>query len=76
MLLAALLSATFIWLAENIGTFGAAWIYPHQKAGWTVVPLAKLGSWFLLMILSYTTVVALNSRATCLSLTPEPDADS
>lgn len=60
MLLAALLTALFIWVAENVGTFSAAWLYPHQKAGWTVVPLGKLGAWFLLMILSYTMVAALN----------------
>ncbi len=60
MLLAALLTALFIWLAENIGTMSAAWIYPSQKAGWTVVPIGKLGAWFLLMILSYTLVAALN----------------
>jgi len=60
MLLAALLTAGFIWLAENIGTFTAAWAYPSQKAGWQLVPLGKLGSWFLLMIISYTLVFALN----------------
>jgi len=53
MLLAAFLTALFIWVAENIGTMTAAWIYPSQKAGWTVVPIGKLGAWFLLMILSY-----------------------
>jgi uncharacterized membrane protein YoaT (DUF817 family) len=60
LLLAAVLTAGFIWGAENIGTFTGAWLYPHQKAGWTLVPLAKLNAWFLLMILSYTLVVALN----------------
>ena len=60
LLLAAVLTAGFIWLAENIGTFTSAWLYPHQKAGWTLVSLAKLNAWFLLMILSYTMVAALN----------------
>ena len=60
MLLAALLTATFIWLAENIGTFTAAWAYPNQKKGWELVSLGKLGSWFLLMIISYTLVAAVN----------------
>jgi uncharacterized membrane protein YoaT (DUF817 family) len=60
MLVAALLTALFIWVAENVGTFGAAWVYPSQKAGWSMVPLSKLGAWFLLMILSYTLVAALN----------------
>ncbi len=63
LLLAALLAAGFIWFAENIGTFSAAWIYPNQKAGWKPVSIAKFGSWFLLMIISYTLVVALNTVA-------------
>ncbi len=50
------LVALFIWFAENIGTFTAAWVYPSQKQGWHMVSLAKLGSWFLLMIISYVLV--------------------
>ncbi len=62
------LVALFIWLAENIGTFTAAWVYPNQRNGWALVPLGKLGAWFLLMIISYTLVALLNR--------PEPmDAD-
>ena len=60
LLLASMLAAFFIWLAENVGTFSAAWIYPHQKAGWQMVSFAKYGSWFLLMIISYTLVALLN----------------
>lgn len=60
MLLGLFLVALFIWLAENIGTFTAAWVYPSQKAGWHMVSLGKLGAWFLLMIISYALVVALN----------------
>ena len=56
ILLAALLAAIFIWLAENIGTFTQVWLYPSQKAGWTMVGLPKLGSWFLLQIVSYALV--------------------
>jgi uncharacterized membrane protein YoaT (DUF817 family) len=56
LLLGLVLVALFIWLAENIGTFTAAWIYPAQRAGWNMVALPKLGSWFLLMLLSYTLV--------------------
>jgi len=37
MLLAAPLTAGFIWLAENIGTFTAAWLDPGQRNGWTIV---------------------------------------
>jgi uncharacterized membrane protein YoaT (DUF817 family) len=54
------LVALFIWLAENIGTFTAAWVYPNQRHGWALVPLGKLGAWFLLMIISYTLVALLN----------------
>lgn len=54
------LVALFIWFAENIGTFTSAWMYPSQKAGWTLVPAGKLGAWFLLMIISYTLVAAVN----------------
>lgn len=50
------LVALFIWFAENLGTFGRAWIYPTQEAGWTMVGLEKLGSWFLLMIISVVLV--------------------
>lgn len=48
--------AFFIWLAENIGTWASAWQYPNQANGWEVVSLAKLGSWFLLMIISVVLV--------------------
>jgi uncharacterized membrane protein YoaT (DUF817 family) len=43
----------FIWLAENIGTISGAWLYPNQTDGWVPVSPAKLGSWFLLMIISF-----------------------
>jgi uncharacterized membrane protein YoaT (DUF817 family) len=48
-----LLVALFIWLAENLGTFAAAWVYPSQRDGWHMVPIDKLGSWYLLMLLSF-----------------------
>ncbi|MBC7589568.1 MAG: DUF817 domain-containing protein [Salinibacterium sp.] len=48
--------AVFIWVAENIGTWADAWQYPGQEDGWQVVSLAKLGSWFLLMIISVVLV--------------------
>src|SRR5262245_28474106 len=54
------LVALFIWFAENIGTFTAAWIYPHQRQAWAFVASGKLGAWFLLMIISYALVAALN----------------
>ena len=51
-----LLVALFIWFAENIGTFAHAWSYPSQQGGWHMVPLSKLGAWYLLMIISFTLV--------------------
>ncbi len=50
------LVALFIWFAENIGTFARAWSYPGQEAGWHMVSPAKLGSWFLLMLISFVLV--------------------
>ena len=63
MLVGFLLVALFIWFAENIGTFARAWTYPGQQAGWRMVSLGKLTSWYLLMILSFTLVAALHRRA-------------
>ena len=60
LLIGLVLVALFIWFAENIGTFTAAWVYPNQKDGWAMVSPAKLGAWFLLMILSYTMVAAVH----------------
>jgi uncharacterized membrane protein YoaT (DUF817 family) len=54
------LVALFIWAAENIGTFAAVWVYPHQRAGWQLVRFGKYGSWFLLMIISFILVSLVN----------------
>ncbi|BDG71325.1 DUF817 domain-containing protein [Roseomonas fluvialis] len=54
------LVALFIWFAENLGTFAGVWLYPHQRGGWSMVPPAKFGAWFLLMLLSYALVFALH----------------
>jgi len=56
VLLGFLLVSLFIWVAENVGTFTSAWIYPSQRHGWSLVPIAKLGSWYLLMMLSFALV--------------------
>ena len=56
LLLGFLLVALFIWFAENIGTYAHAWSYPHQRHGWTAVPIGKLGAWYLLMIISFVLV--------------------
>ena len=56
LLLGFALVALFIWFAENLGTFAKAWTYPSQSDGWHMVPLTKLGSWYLLMIISFVLV--------------------
>jgi uncharacterized membrane protein YoaT (DUF817 family) len=56
MLLGFLLVAVFIWVAENAGTYTKAWLYPAQESGWKLVPLSKLGAWYLLMMLSFVLV--------------------
>lgn len=48
--------AVFIWIAENIATWGGAWLYPHQEGGWELVSPQKLIAWFLLMIISVVMV--------------------
>jgi uncharacterized membrane protein YoaT (DUF817 family) len=57
------LVALFIWFAENLGTFARAWVYPSQAHGWSMVSIGKLGSWFLLMLISYVMVSAVNTLA-------------
>lgn len=56
MLLGFLLVAFFIWIAENFGTFAAAWVYPSQQDGWHMVSIDKMGAWYLLMLLSFVLV--------------------
>ncbi len=56
LLIGQFLVALFIWLAENIATFANAWNYPGQEAGWQPVGPEKLGSWFLLMLISFVLV--------------------
>jgi uncharacterized membrane protein YoaT (DUF817 family) len=56
MLMGLILVSLFIWFAENLGTFGSAWVYPSQSAGWHMVPIEKMGAWYLLMLLSFVLV--------------------
>ena len=48
--------AVFIWFAEQIGTGTQTWIYPSQAGEWHPVSVAKIGSWFLLMMISVALV--------------------
>ena len=50
--------ALLVYAAENIGSLSGTWLYPNQHSEWRPVPVGKLGSWFLLMIVSFTLVRA------------------
>ncbi|MEQ8405817.1 MAG: DUF817 domain-containing protein [Oceanicaulis sp.] len=62
LLLGLVLVALFIWFAENIGTFARAWSYPGQEFAWRPVHMAKLGSWYLLMLISFVLAAAVRDR--------------
>lgn len=71
LLLGLVLVSLFIWLSENVGTFSRVWLYPAQRHDWTMVSPAKLGSWFLLLIISYT-LVSLINRTKPMAVREEP----
>lgn len=52
-----LLLAFIIWIAENISTFYKIWLYPSQVDAWHIVGWGKLGSWYLLLLLSLVLVL-------------------
>lgn len=72
LLLGFLLVALFIWFAENIGTWSRAWLYPGQENDWTPVSLGKLGSWYLLMVISFVLVSIVHRPAAPDKGGPEP----
>lgn len=49
--------AFIIWIAENISTFYKIWLYPSQVDAWHMVGWGKLGSWYLLLLLSLVLVL-------------------
>jgi uncharacterized membrane protein YoaT (DUF817 family) len=51
------LLAFLIWIAENISTFYQIWLYPSQIDAWHMVGWGKLGSWYLLLLLSLVLVL-------------------
>ncbi len=55
MPLAAFLAALALWVAENVGTFTGTWVYSGQGA-LEFVSFGKLGSWYLLLYVSFVTV--------------------
>ncbi len=69
LVLAAILTAFFLWVAENVGTYTGTWLYP-SKNGWHMVSFAKFGSWYLLLFVSFVLVtmvvkpIGLGAKAT------------
>ncbi|UDF30874.1 UNVERIFIED_ORG: DUF817 domain-containing protein [Roseateles sp. XES5] len=55
LVVAAFLTSIFLWIAENIGTATGVWLYPDQQT-WHMVPFTKLGSWYLLLYVSFVLV--------------------
>jgi uncharacterized membrane protein YoaT (DUF817 family) len=59
MVLSFLLIGFFIWVGENMATYLGAWKYASQHAGWKMVSIGKISSWFLLVVLSIVIVIQL-----------------
>jgi uncharacterized membrane protein YoaT (DUF817 family) len=56
LVVAAALTCFFMWGAENIGTLTGTWVYAGNKTfHWT--SLAKAGSWYLLLYVSFVQVM-------------------
>ena len=53
--LAAFLTSIFLWIAENVGTNTGTWLYNGQST-LDLVHLSKMGSWYLLLYVSFATV--------------------
>ena len=70
LLLGWFLVTLFIWFAENIATWSHAWLYPAQQGGWTPVSVAKIGSWYLLMIISFVLVTLVHRPKAMVSESP------
>ena len=58
LVVAGFLTASFLWIAENVGTATGTWLYPGNR-GW-IVSLQKLGSWYLLLMISFFLVTIVN----------------
>ncbi len=59
--LAYVLIGCALWVAENGGTLLQSWRYPGQETGWEPVHVGKLGSWTLLVSLSFALVATVKS---------------
>lgn len=68
--------ALFIWIAENIATFTRTWLYPDQLTSWQFVSIQKIGSWFLLMIISFIMIDLLHQVRKNISSATKPKQSS
>jgi uncharacterized membrane protein YoaT (DUF817 family) len=59
LIVAGLLTASFLWIAENVGTATGTWLYPGSGT-WHPVSLQKFGSWYLLLTVSFVLVTVVN----------------
>lgn len=55
LVLAAFLSSLFLYIAENVGTLTGTWLYSGAKS-FSFTSLAKIGSWYLLLYVSFVQV--------------------
>lgn len=62
MPLAAVLTSGFLWIAENVGTNTGTWLYAGQSS-FDMVSFAKMGSWYLLLYVSFVTVTLVSRSA-------------
>jgi uncharacterized membrane protein YoaT (DUF817 family) len=69
-----LLIGLFLWVAENAATFLGAWKYPGQLEVWEAVHTAKIGSWALLVTMSFVLVAAVKRWEGVLYAVPGADA--
>ena len=69
----AVLSSFFLWIAENVGTHTGTWLYAGQTQA-QLVSFAKIGSWYLLLFVSFVTVSLAAPRAIIGAQEPDQDA--
>jgi uncharacterized membrane protein YoaT (DUF817 family) len=60
--IAAFLSSFFPWVAQNIGTLTRTSSYAGQS-NYDLVSLSKMGSWYLLLYISFASVLLVNRDA-------------
>lgn len=54
--------ASFIFLAEQIGTFARAWVYPNQVDTWKPVSFHMYTSWYMLLIFSFIIIALIFNK--------------